>query len=65
MNWKVWLHGLGAAIIGAVSTAVSAALVKPDTFNFTHSGLIALAQISASSAALGAAAYLKQSPLPK
>ena len=64
MNWKAWLHGFGAAVIGGAASAGAAAFAEPRDFNFTHSGLIALAKVVAAGAAMPALAYLKQSPLP-
>jgi len=64
MNWKAWLHGFGAAVIGGASSAAAAAFAEPQDFNFTHSGLIALGKVLAAGAAMPALAYLKQSPLP-
>lgn len=64
MNWKAWLHGFGAAVIGGAASAGAAAFAEPKDFNFTHAGLIALAKVVATGAALPALAYLKQSPLP-
>jgi hypothetical protein len=59
--WTVWLKGLIAAIISGVSSAVVVVIVDPHTFGeWEKLGKIALAQ-----AALGAAAYLKRSPLPE
>jgi len=63
-NWKNWAHGLGAAIIGAAASGVTSVIVDPATFNFTHAGILKLAQVCAVQSALAAALYLKQSPLP-
>lgn len=56
-NWKVWLHGLGAAAVGAAATA----LMHVTTAN-------AGAQIPwpaiGVAALVGAAGYLIKSPLP-
>lgn len=66
---KPWLHGLGAAVIGAAATAGSAALADPQQFNFSqffsHHGLIQFAKLLGIPALLAAFAYLKQSPLPE
>jgi len=64
MNWKAWLHGFGAAVIGGAASAAAATFAEPQDFNFTHAGLIALAKVVAAGAAMPALAYLKQSPLP-
>lgn len=64
MNWKTWFKGLVSAAIGGASTAVSTAIVAPESFNLNE-GLDRLGMVSAVSAIVSAAAYLKQSPLPK
>ena len=63
-TFKQWLHGLGAALIGAVATAVPLALADPHDFDFSQHGLVDFARIIVPPAILAAAAYLKQSPLP-
>ena len=68
---KMWIHGLLAAIIAGgangVITGFAAIGIDPTHFNL-QAGLrptLAIAGISAlMSAIIGAAAYLKQSPLP-
>ena len=62
-NPFVWLHGLGAAIITGAASALTASAVAPETFNF-GSGLKKLAILAAVNGITGAAAYLKNSPLP-
>jgi len=61
---KAWLHGLAAAAMGAIGSAVPLVIVDPANFNFTGGGLIQLAKVCGASALLAAALYLKQSPLP-
>jgi hypothetical protein len=63
-SWRLWLHGLAAAAIGAAATAGSAALAVPDSFNFSHQGLINFAKLLGIPAAYGTFTYLKQSPVP-
>jgi hypothetical protein len=63
-SFKQWLHGLGAALIGAIATAVPLALADPRDFDFSRHGLIDFARTVGFPAAIAAAAYLKQSPLP-
>ena len=64
-NTKVWLHGLGAAFIGASSTSLSTILVAPDRFNMTTiSGAWHLLVVALVSGAVAAAGYLSKSPLP-
>ena len=59
-----WLKGLVAAIITGVSNAFLASVVSPETFNMTTEGLKKLGWMLLLSGALGAATYLKQSPIP-
>lgn len=62
---KMWLHGLGAALIGGAASAVTVTLVAPDQFNlFDPVALQRLVSVVGVSAIVSAAAYLKQSPLP-
>lgn len=64
-NLETWVKGLLAAVIGGASNAVSAVLVAPGTFNFSHDGVVAIAKLAAAGAFLSAVMYLKQSPVPK
>jgi hypothetical protein len=64
MNAKAWLHSLVAAGIGGASNAILGALAMPDTFNFTHSGLVNLGKIALMGLAVPVLTLLKQSPLP-
>ena len=45
MTFKVWIHGLIAALLGALGTAGAAALAVPKDFNLSHDGLIDFAKI--------------------
>ncbi len=66
MNWRGWLHGLGAAAVGgsatAIGGAVGASFAGQDVFT------LAFWKIVGGCAILGGlmsmVAYLKQSPLP-
>ena len=70
-NTQTWLRGLGAAFIvggaGAITSAQVAMGIAPNTFNYS-TGFGNLAKMAAITfmvqGALGAFAYLKQSPLP-
>jgi len=62
-NWKHWLHGLAAATIHGFASGVALIVVDPADFNFGE-GLTKLLTVSGMMALLGAASYLKQSPLP-
>ena len=64
MNWKVWLKGLAAAAISALSTAAGGALALPAVFNFSHDGLVNTAKIVFVPMLIAVFAYLKSSPLP-
>lgn len=64
MNWKLWLHGLAAAFIGGAANAISNIAVAPETFNF-EAGLKKLLMSALVSGVLGAALYLKKSPVPE
>lgn len=61
--WLIWLKGLVAAIISSAASAVTVAIIDPTDFNFT-TGLSNLLAVIGASALVGAALYLKQSPLP-
>ncbi len=63
-NWRVWLKGLLAAVIGGAANTVTAAFVDPQHFNFSHDGLIALGKFAGAGAVIGFFLYLKQSPVP-
>jgi hypothetical protein len=63
-NFRIWLHGLVAAAVTALSTAATGALALPGDFNFSHDGLIKMAKLVAVPTALSVFAYLKKSPLP-
>jgi hypothetical protein len=64
-NTKVWMHGLGAAFIGAAASSLGAIMVAPDRFNLNSlMGLRNVVLASVFSGVSSAAAYLKASPLP-
>ena len=63
-NVKAWLHSIMAAAIGGASNAALGALAMPDTFNFSHAGLINLGKIALVGALVPVLTLLKQSPLP-
>lgn len=62
-NVMHWLKGLFAAIIGGAANSITLIIVSPTEFNL-QAGLKNLITVGATSAILGAAMYLKQSPLP-
>lgn len=61
---NIWLHGLGAALIGGAVNSLSVILVDPVEFNFS-TGLGKLASVAGAGALIGVIAYLKKSPLPE
>lgn len=71
MNWKKWLYGLGAAVIGggagSIAAGFSTAMVDPQRFNI-HGGGGHLLEVMGTtfvvSGILHAAGFLAQSPLP-
>lgn len=64
MNWKTWLYGLGTAAIGGAANALTASLVDPKDFNFTHDGMLMMLKIALAGALWPVLTLLKQSPLP-
>ena len=64
MNTRVWLEGLVAALIGGAANAVTVIVVDPLNFNLGE-GLPKLLQVVTVGAVVAAAAFLKQSPIPK
>ncbi len=64
-SWAQWLHAIIAAFIGGASGAAYAALIAPDTFNFSHAGIIKLSQMALLAGIVPVLAYLKQFPTPQ
>ena len=63
-SFRIWLHGLAAATIASVATAASGLVALPSTFNFSAHGLENVGKLCLVPAIIGAAGYLKQSPVP-
>lgn len=61
--WRTWLHGLIGAFIQSGATAVSAMTIDPQKFNLNE-GLSSLGKLVIVSGIIGAALYLKSSPVP-
>ena len=59
----LWAKGLLAAMINGAASAVALVIVDPQTYNLQE-GWQRLLTVMAVSAILGAASYLKQSPIP-
>ncbi len=58
MKWKPWLYGLASAAIAGGVTVLGSSLVAPEV------ALTSALKIAGVAALIGAANYLKQSPLP-
>ena len=65
MNWRIWLKGLIAAVVASAANSVSALIADPEHFNPSLAGWKNLGVVALVSAIVGAALYLKQSPVPK
>ena len=64
-SWKVWLKGLLAAAISSAANAVGVLVADPLHFSPAEAGGVRkLGVVVAVSAIVGAALYLKQSPVP-
>lgn len=61
---KTWIQSLAAGAIGGGANALLGAIAMPDTFNFTHAGLVNLAKITIMGILVPVLTLLKQSPLP-
>jgi hypothetical protein len=62
----VWLKGLAAAVISSAANSISVLVADPRNFGPNDAGgLKRLAIVALVSAIVGAAMYLKQSPVPK
>ena len=61
--WRTWLHGLIGAFIQSGATAVSAMMIDPQKFNL-ETGLANIGKLALVSGIIGAALYLKSSPVP-
>jgi hypothetical protein len=65
-SWKVWLKGLVAAAISSAANAIGVLVADPVNFNPSAAGgLRKLGIVVLVSAIVGAALYLKQSPVPQ
>jgi hypothetical protein len=64
-DWKVWLKGLIAAVIGGIANSITLMITDPLNYNLQdpvqRTKLLWFAVVSA---IISAALYLKQSPLP-
>lgn len=64
MTTKHWIKGLLAALINGFASGIVVSVADPMKFNFGD-GLKPLLSVSAILGVMGAANYLKQSPLPE
>jgi hypothetical protein len=62
---RTWIKGLVAAIVSSAANTITVMIVAPETFNLTSAGgFRKIGSVALVSAIVGAAAYLKQSPVP-
>lgn len=62
-DWRNWLKGLIASIVGGAANSVSVVIIDPTNFNFSE-GWHKLTSFALVSAIISAGLFLKQSPLP-
>lgn len=60
-----WIYGLAGALLGGLTTTLSAWLIAPDAFNLDPKGLPHMLQMLAASSLYHFITYVKQSPLPR
>jgi hypothetical protein len=60
---RTWLHGLLGAFVQSGATAVSVMVIDPQNFNLNE-GLANIGKLVLVSGIIGAALYLKSSPVP-
>lgn len=60
----LWIKGLIAAIISGAANAITVAIVDPVEYLHSEHSLRKLGAVALVSGIVGAAMYLKQSPLP-
>jgi hypothetical protein len=63
MKTSAWLKGLIAAFVSSAANSITNMIVAPDTFNL-HEGMGRLGATTLIAGIIGAALYLKQSPVP-
>ncbi len=65
-NLEIWVKGLAAAVISSAANSISVLIADPMRFDPSQTGgLHRLGLVAFVSAVVGAAMYLKQSPVPK
>ncbi len=60
-----WIYGLVGALLGGLTTTLSAWLIAPGEFNLDPKGLPHMLQMLALSSLYHFITYVKQSPLPR
>lgn len=63
MDFRHWLHGLVATFVNGFASGIVLIVADPITFNL-QAGMNKLLTVSALLGLIGAANYLKKSPLP-
>ena len=58
-----WFVGLLSVIISSAASGVTAGIIAPESFNFSHAGLMKLGALCGVNALLAGANYLQKSPL--
>lgn len=61
---RQWLHSLAAAAISGGANGITVMIVDPVQFNLFQGGFGKVAMVVVVGALVGAALFLKQSPLP-
>lgn len=62
LNWRKWLLGMVAAVIGGTANTIVAMIVDPKAFNLAE--LTKLGQFAVGASIISLALYLKQAPVP-
>ena len=63
-NVKIWVHSLAAAAISGGANGITVMIVDPIQFNIFQGGAQKLGMVVLVGLIVGAALFLKQSPLP-
>lgn len=64
-QWRVYLHGLFAAVLGSLGNSVTMAIVDPNDFNpMVSSDWKKLLALIVASSVIGFFTYIKTHPLP-
>lgn len=63
-QWRVYWHGLAAAMLNGIGNSAVVVMVDPLQFNLFQGGFMKLTVVAAASAAFAFFTYLKEHPLP-